>query len=91
LGSWRKLHNEQQHNLHSSPDTTEAPINDEMGGACNTNEKYKIIVGEREGKRPLGRHRCRWANNVKMHVKHKGHEDVDWTDLPQKMIHSGLL
>ncbi|PNF23972.1 hypothetical protein B7P43_G09275 [Cryptotermes secundus] len=39
------------------------------GRECNTNEKrnaYRILVGELEGKRPLGRPRHRWVNNIKM-------------------------
>jgi hypothetical protein len=41
---------------------------DEMGRACSTNEEkrnaYKILVGKPEGKRPLGRARRRWVDNI---------------------------
>jgi hypothetical protein len=41
-----------------------------MGGACNTNgEKriaYRLLVGKPEGKRPLGRPRRRWVNNIRI-------------------------
>jgi hypothetical protein len=41
-----------------------------MGGACSTNgEKrnaYRILVGKPEGKRPLGRPRRKWVNNIEM-------------------------
>jgi hypothetical protein len=44
-----------------------------MGGACSTNgEKrnvYRILVGQPEGKRPLGRQRCRWVDNIKMDLR----------------------
>jgi hypothetical protein len=44
-----------------------------MGGACSTNgEKgnaYRILVGKPEGKRPLGRPRCRCVDNIKMDLK----------------------
>jgi hypothetical protein len=44
-------------------------MEDEMGRACNTNgEKrnaYRILVGKEEGKRPLGRPRCRWCRILK--------------------------
>jgi hypothetical protein len=44
-----------------------------MGRACSTNgEKrnaYRILVGKPEGKRPLGRPRSRWANNIKMDLR----------------------
>jgi hypothetical protein len=47
-----------------------------MGGACSTNgEKrnaYRILVGKREGKRPLGRPRRRWVDNIKMDLREIG-------------------
>jgi hypothetical protein len=46
---------------------------DEMGGACNTNgEKrnaYTTFVGKPEGKRPMGRPRLRWVDNIKMGLR----------------------
>ena len=39
---------------------------------------YRALVGKPDGKRPLGRHRLRWENNIKMGV---GCESMDWTDL----------
>jgi len=45
----------------------------EMGGECNTyGEKrgvYRVLVGKPEGKRPLGRPRCRWEDNIKMDLQ----------------------
>jgi hypothetical protein len=47
-----------------------------MGRACSTNgEKrnaYGILLGNPEGKRPLGRPRRRWVNNIKMHLREIG-------------------
>jgi hypothetical protein len=44
-----------------------------MGRACSTNgEKknaYRILVGKQEGKRPLGRPRRRWVDNIKMDLR----------------------
>jgi hypothetical protein len=48
--------------------------------ACiGTNEKnsYKILAGKPEGKRPLGRRRRRWENNIKMDIREWGWEVVD--------------
>jgi hypothetical protein len=42
---------------------------------------YKILVGKPEGKRPLGRHRRRWEDNIRMDVKETGWEGVDWIHL----------
>jgi hypothetical protein len=70
---WRKLHNEELHNLYSSQNTIRM-INqvkeDEMGRAFSTNgerrKSYRILVGKPGGKRPLGRPRCRWVDNFKV-------------------------
>jgi hypothetical protein len=55
----------------------------EMGGACgNTGDRrgaYRVLVGKPEGKRPPGRHRLRWDDNIKMDVKELGWEV--WTGL----------
>jgi hypothetical protein len=58
-----------------------------MGRACSTNEEkgnaYRILVGNKEGKRPLGRPRRRWVVNIKMDVREIGWDDMDWIDLAQ--------
>jgi hypothetical protein len=66
----RKLHNEELHNLYSSSSTIRMIKEDEVDRACNTNgakrTAYRILVGKPEGKRPLGRPRRRWEDNIKM-------------------------
>jgi hypothetical protein len=58
-----------------------------MGRTCSTNgEKrhaYRILVGEPEGKRPLGRPRCRWDDNIRMDLREIGWGSMDWIDLAQ--------
>jgi hypothetical protein len=44
---------------------------------------YRILVGEPEGKRPLGRLRRRWVDNMKMDLRRIRWDDVDWIDLAQ--------
>jgi hypothetical protein len=44
---------------------------------------YRILVGRPEGKRPLGRRRCRWVDNIKMDLRGIGCDGVDWIDLAQ--------
>jgi hypothetical protein len=44
---------------------------------------YRIWVGKPEGKRPLGRPRHRWVDNIKTDLSEIGWDGVDWIDLPQ--------
>jgi hypothetical protein len=56
-----------------------------MGRPCSTNGKkrnaYRLLMGKPEGKRPLGRPRRRWADNIRMDLGEVGWGDVDWTGL----------
>jgi hypothetical protein len=51
-----------------------------MGEKMNV---YRLLVGKPEGKRPLGRPRCRWIDNIKMDLLEIGVSVVDWIDLAQ--------
>jgi hypothetical protein len=51
-----------------------------MGERSNA---YRILVGEPQGKRPLGRPRCRWAKNIKMDLRETGWDGMDWIDVAQ--------
>jgi hypothetical protein len=44
---------------------------------------YKLLMGKPEGKKPLGRPRRRWLDNIKMDLLEIGWGDVDWIDLAQ--------
>jgi hypothetical protein len=44
---------------------------------------YRISVGKPEGKRPLGRPRRRWVDNIKMDLRELGWDRVDWMDMAQ--------
>jgi hypothetical protein len=44
---------------------------------------YRLLVGKPEGKRPLGRPRCRWVDNIKMGLGEIGLGGVDWIGLAQ--------
>jgi hypothetical protein len=44
---------------------------------------YRILVGKPEGKRPLGRRRHRWEDNIKMDLREIGWGGMDWIDLSQ--------
>jgi len=44
---------------------------------------YRVVVGRPEGKRPLGRPRCRWEDNIKMDLQEVGCGRRDWIRLAQ--------
>jgi hypothetical protein len=44
---------------------------------------YGILVGKPEGKRPLGRPRRRWVDNIKIDLREIGWDSMDWIDLAQ--------
>jgi hypothetical protein len=48
-----------------------------------TRNAYRILVGKPEGKRPLGRPRRRWMDNIKIDLRHIEWDVVDWIDLVQ--------
>jgi hypothetical protein len=56
-----------------------------MGGTCSTNgEKmnaYRLLMGKPEGRRPLGRPRRRWLDNMRMDLVEVGWGDEDWIGL----------
>jgi hypothetical protein len=58
-----------------------------MGGACSVYgeriDLYRILVGKPEGKRPLGRPRRRWEDNIKMDLQEVGIRGMDWIELAQ--------
>jgi hypothetical protein len=53
-----------------------------VGGACST-IAYRLLVGKPEGKRPLGRPRHRWVDNIRMDLGEVGWGGVDWIGLAQ--------
>jgi hypothetical protein len=88
-GDWRKLHNEELHNLYSSPNIIRMIKSRRIRWAGHvarmgeTRNVYRILVGKPEGKRPLGRPRRRWLDNIKMDLGEIGWDDRDWICLAQ--------
>jgi hypothetical protein len=77
-GEWRKMHNEELHDWHSFPTILRmiksrrmrwaehiAPIGVKMN-------EYRLFMGKPEGKRPLGRPRYRWMDNIKRDLREIG-------------------
>jgi hypothetical protein len=77
-GGWRKLHNEKLNNLYSSPNIIRIIKSRKMrlaGDVAQMREKrnvQRLLVGKPEGKRPLGRLRRRWIDNIKMDLLEVG-------------------
>ena len=44
---------------------------------------FKILIGKRTGKRPLGRPRCRWEDNIRMDLEEIGNNAGNWVDSTQ--------
>jgi hypothetical protein len=86
-GDWRKLHNEELHNLYSLPNIMIKSRRMRWAGHVarmgETRNAYKILVGNPEGKRPLERRRRRWVDNIKMDLREIGWDGRDWIDLDQ--------
>jgi hypothetical protein len=77
-GEWRKLHNEKLHGLYSSPNIVRMIKSRRMrwaGHVSYMGERkgvYRVLVEKPEGKRPLGRPRRRWDDNIKMDLQGVG-------------------
>jgi hypothetical protein len=89
MGDWTELHNEELQNLYSLQSIIKMIKSGRMKWAghvarmgAKTNA-YRILVGKLEGKRPLGRPRRRWMDNIKMDLSKIGWGGMDWIDLAQ--------
>jgi hypothetical protein len=82
-GEWRKLHNEELHDLYSLPSIIRIIKARRMrwaGHVARMGEKrntYRLLVGKPEGRRPLVRPRRRWLDNIRMDLVEVGWRDVD--------------
>jgi hypothetical protein len=86
-GEWRKLLNEELHNLYSFPDIIRQVKSRRMrwaGHVARMGEErkvYKVLVGKPKGRRPLERPRRRLEDGVRMHLREIGLGGVDWIRL----------
>ena len=88
-GEWRRLHDEELNDLYSSPNIVRVIKSRRMrwaGHVARMGEErgaYRVLVGKTEGKRPLGRPRRRWVDNIRMDLQEVGCGYVDWIGLAQ--------
>jgi hypothetical protein len=88
-GWWRKLHNEELHNLYSSPSIIRIIKSRRMSWAGHVarmgeeRNMYRLLVGKPEGKRSLGRPWRRRLDNINMDLLETGLSVVDWIGLAQ--------
>jgi hypothetical protein len=91
-GSWRKLHNDELHSLYSSPNIVRVIKSRRMRWARHVTRMeegtgvYRVLVGRPEGKRPLGRPRHRWEDNIKMDLREIGVDGANWILLAQDRV-----
>ena len=88
-GKWRKLQTEELNDLYCSPIIVQVIKLKRMRWAghvaCMGEGRgvYRVFVGKPEGKRPLGRRRHRWEDNIKMDLQEVGCGGMDWIELAQ--------
>jgi len=86
---WRKLHNEELNDLYSSPSIVRMIKSRGMrwtGHVARMGKGrgvYRVLVGKPEGKRPLGRPRHRWEDNIKMDLQQVECGSMDGIELSQ--------
>ena len=83
-GDWRRLHNEELNDLNSSPNIVRVITSRRMrwaGHVARMGEEtgmYRILLGKPDGRRPLGRPRRRWVDNIRMDLQEVGCGYMDW-------------
>jgi hypothetical protein len=88
-GEGCQVHNKEIRDLHSSPSIIRMiklrrmRWTDNVARMVEYRNAYRLLVGKPEGKRPLGRPRRRWVDNIRMDLGEIGFGGVDWIDLVQ--------
>jgi hypothetical protein len=84
-GEWRKIHNEELNDLYCSSNIVWVKKSRRIrwaGHVARMREGvYRVLVVKPEGRRPFGRPRCRWEDNIKMDLQEVGSGGMDWIDV----------
>jgi hypothetical protein len=90
--SWRKLHNDEVHSLYSLPNIVRVIKSRRMRWAGHVARMgkgkgvYRVLIGRPEGKRPLGRPRRRWEDNIKMDLREIRVDGANWIQVAQDRV-----
>jgi hypothetical protein len=90
--SWSKLHNDELHSLYSSPNIVRVIKSRRMRWAGHVahmgegRDVYRILVVRPEVKRPLGRPRRRWGDNIKLDLREMEIDGANWIQLAQDRV-----
>jgi hypothetical protein len=91
-GSWRKLHNDELHDLYFSLNIVRVIKSRRMrwvGHVARMGEGrgvYRVLTGKPKGKRPLGRPRRRWEDNIKLDIREIVIYEANWIQLAQDRV-----
>jgi hypothetical protein len=95
--SWRKLHDDELHRLYSSPNIVRVIKSRRMRWAGHVaymregRGVYRVLVGRSKVKRPLGRPRHRWEDNIKLDLREIGINVANWFQLAQDRVQWWIL
>jgi hypothetical protein len=87
-----QLHNDELHNLYPSPNIVRVIKSRRMrwaGYLARMGEGrgvYRVLVGKPEGKRPLGRPKCRWEDKIEMDLREIGIDGANWIRLARNRV-----
>jgi hypothetical protein len=90
--AWKKMHNNELHSLHSSPNIVRVIKSRRMrwaGHVARMREGrgvYSVLIARPKGKRSLERPRHRWEDNIKMNLRETGIDGANWIRLAQDRV-----
>jgi hypothetical protein len=82
-GVWRQFYNEVLHDLYSWPSTIRLRMRGHVARIGEKRNAYMLLPEKMEGRRPLGRPRYMWVDNIDMNLGEMGWVGIDWIGLAQ--------